>query len=97
VSGREQGPAPSLMTSTQASRLLDHVVHERIRELFDFCGLLHFEQELWGALVDCGVPREHIPTISADMIARAFERIGESRKQLAAARECKERLPTSPD
>jgi hypothetical protein len=45
--------------------------------------LLDFEHELARALGDCGVPRDDIRTISAEMIARAFARIGESRKELA--------------
>jgi hypothetical protein len=85
------------MTSAQASRLLDHVVLERVRELLDLCSLLEFEQELWSALLDCGLPREKIPAISADMIARALVRIGEDHKKLAADADFIDSTPRSPD
>lgn len=85
------------MCAAQASQLLDHVVHDRVRELIDFCCLLELEQELWRALLDCGLPREHIPTTSADMIARALVRIGEERKQLAVGRSFIDRVPRAPD
>jgi hypothetical protein len=47
--------------------------------------LLEFEQELWSALVECGLAREAIRAISADIIARALVRIGEEHQKLAAA------------
>jgi hypothetical protein len=72
-----------LMSAAQASQLLDHEVHERVRELIDFCCLLDFEQELWAALLECGLPREEIPRISAQLIARALTRIGEEHVKLA--------------
>ena len=84
MSGREQGPTSALMTAAQASQLLDHVVYERVRELIDLDGLLGFEQELWHALTDCGLPHDEVPTISADMIGRAFARIGEDHVKMAA-------------
>ncbi len=97
MSGREQRPCASLMSAAQASQLLDHVVHERVRELIDFCCLLDFEQELWRALLECGLPRDRIPTISADMIARALVRIGEDHKKLAADVEFIDHIPRTPD
>lgn len=71
------------MSAAQASQLLDHVVHERVRELINFCCLLDFEQELWQALHDCGLPRGEVPLISAQLIARALTRIGEEHVKLA--------------
>lgn len=83
MSGRTQGPTAPVMSAAQASQLLDSVVAERIRELLDLEALLHFEQELWEALADCGFPRDTVPTISAEMIARAFTRLGEDHVKMA--------------
>lgn len=84
MSGRVHGPTVPLMSAAQANQLLDQVVQDRVRELIDFCCLLDFEQELWHALADCGLPREQVPSFSAAMIARAFTRIGEEHVRLAA-------------
>jgi hypothetical protein len=97
VSGCEQGPTGALMTAAQASQLLDHVVYERIRELIDTCCLLDFEQELWRALLDCGLPRERIPVVASDMIARAFVRLGDEHKQRGADPIMVDLLPRSSD
>jgi hypothetical protein len=79
-----QAPAAPLMSAAQASQLLDHVVHQRVRELIDFCCLLAFEQELSHALSDCGLARDEVPEVSAQMIARALTRIGEEHVKLAS-------------
>ncbi len=84
MSGRTQGPTVPLMSAAQANQLLDAVVLDRVRELIDFGCLIDFEQELWHALADCGLPREQVPTISAAMIAHAFTRLGEEHVRLAA-------------
>ena len=86
-------PTPSLMSAAQAGQLLEHIVRDRLRELLDLDGLLVFEQELWQALLDCGLPREQVPMISAEMIARAFTRLGEEHVALAASDE----HPYAPD
>ena len=83
MSGRIQGPAVPVMSAAQASQLLDSVVADRLRELIDLEALLDFEQELWQALADCGFPRDTVPTISAEMIARAFTRLGEDHIKMA--------------
>ena len=70
------------MPAEQASQLLDHIVHQRVRELIDFCCLLDFEQELCHALADCGLTRDIVPRTSAEMIARALARIGEEHLQM---------------
>jgi hypothetical protein len=71
------------MPAEQASQLLDHIVHERVREVIDYCCLLDFEQELWRALHDSGLPRDEVPHVSARLIARALTRIGEEHVKLA--------------
>lgn len=83
MSGQSHRPLAALMPPEKAAQLLDEVVHERVRELIDFCCLLDFEQELWRALRDCGLPRNECPLISAQMIARALARIGEEHVKLA--------------
>jgi hypothetical protein len=77
------GPAAPIMSAAEASQLLEHVVHDQVRELIDFCCLLDFEQELWRALLDCGLARDEVPLISAQLIARALTRIGEEHVKLA--------------
>jgi hypothetical protein len=73
----ERSAKPALMTPAQATQLLEHMVHDRVREVIDFCGLLCFEQELWRALVDCGVPRELVPKLAAEMLAQGLTKVGE--------------------
>ena len=94
MNGRNHKSPNRLISAAHASQLLDHIVHDRVREVVDFCGLLYFEQELWRALLECGLPREQIPSISAELIARAFARIGEEHEKLATGREVvEEQLP----
>lgn len=93
MSGRVHGPSAPIMSAAQATQLLDHVVHERVRELIDFCCLLDFEQELWHALNDCGLPRGEVPLISAQLIARALTRIGEEHVKLATEPDVPARSP----
>jgi hypothetical protein len=97
VTGHTHGPTTPLLSAEHATRLLDEVVHERVRELIDFGSMLDFEQELWSALVECGLPRERIPAISADMIARALVRVGEEHKKVAADPISIELVPRTPD
>lgn len=87
MSGRTNGKLAPLMSAAQATKLLDEVVHDRMRELIDFCGLLDFEQELWRALHECGLARADVPLISAQMIARALARIGDEHVERATARD----------
>ena len=69
---------PAIMT------LLEHLAAERICELIDLSGLLAFEQELWQALIESGVPRAEAPIVSAGMLARAFARFGEEHVKRAS-------------
>lgn len=84
MSGRMQGPSAPIMSAVQASHLLDQIVQDRVREQIDMCGLLDFQLELRLALADCGVPADEVKALAADMIARAFTRIGEHHVQVAA-------------
>lgn len=84
MSGKVHAPTRPLMAAEQASQLLDHVVHQRVRELIDFCCLLDFEQELRHALRDCGLPRAEIRLVSAQLISRALTRIGEEHIKLVS-------------
>jgi hypothetical protein len=97
VSGKLNAAARPLMSAEQATQLLDRIVHERVRELVDLCALLDFEQELWHALAECGLSREEVPRISAQMIARAFAMIGEQHVELASSFDRGASAPAAPD